>query len=272
MSEVDAVNKTRGLPATVDSMEADLNRLGIAPGAVLLVHSSLSSLGWVCGGSVAVILALERALGSEGTLVMPTHTGDMSEPSHWKNPPVPESWWETIRESMPAYDSNFTPTRGMGAIAESFRKQEGVIRSSHPSESFAARGPKAAAVVNNHSLDFPTSEQSPLARIYDLDGEILLLGVDFLNATSLHLAECRANYPRKKSKQRGAPIMIEGKRKWVQFQDFEWDDSDFNMIGKDFADSTGLVRSGSIGSGHGLLMPQRRLVDYAQGWIEKNRR
>jgi aminoglycoside 3-N-acetyltransferase len=271
VSEVDAVNKTRGLPATVDSMEEDLSRLGIAPGTVLLVHSSLSSLGWVCGGSVAVILALERALGSEGTLVMPTHTGDMSEPSHWRNPPVPESWWETIRESMPAYDSSFTPTRGMGAIAESFRKQEGVIRSSHPSESFAARGPKAAAVVDNHSLDFPTGEQSPLARIYDLDGAVLLLGVGFLNATSLHLAEYRADYPGKKTKQQGAPITVEGKRRWVQFQDFEEDDSDFNLMGRDFADSTGLVRSGSVGCGHVLLMPQRELVDFAQEWIEKNR-
>ncbi|MCJ2532422.1 MAG: AAC(3) family N-acetyltransferase [Candidatus Thermoplasmatota archaeon] len=272
MSEVDAINKTRGLPATVDSLEADLNRLGITPGTVLLVHSSLSSLGWVCGGPVAVVLALESVLGSEGTLVMPSHTGDVSEPSHWKNPPVPESWWKTIRESMPAYDSNFTPTRGMGAIAEGFRGREGVLRSSHPSESFAARGPKADAVVDNHSLDFPTGDQSPLARIYDLDGTVLLLGVDYLNATSLHLAEYRANYPGKKTKQRGAPITVEDKRNWVQFQDFEWDDSDFNLIGKDFADSTGLVKSGPIGSGHGLLMPQRQLVDYAQGWIEKNRR
>lgn len=272
MSEVDAINKTRGLPATVDSLEADLNRLGIAPGTVLLVHSSLSSLGWVCGGPVAVILALEGVLGSEGTLVMPSHTGDVSDPSPWKNPPVPESWWETIRESMPAYDSNFTPTREMGAIAESFRGREGVIRSSHPSESFAARGPKAAAVVNNHSLDFPMGEQSPLARMCDLDGEVLLLGVGFLNASSLHLAEYRADYPGKKTKQRGAPITVEGERKWVRFQDFELDDSDFNRIGGDFADSTGLVRSGSVGSGHGLLMPQRQLVDYAQGWIEKNRR
>ena len=272
MSEIDAINKTRGLPATVDSIEADLNRLGIAADTVLLVHSSLSSLGWVCGGPVAVILALERILGSKGTLVMPSHTGDVSEPSYWKNPPVPESWWETIRESMPAYDSAFTPTRGMGAIAESFRGRQGVIRSSHPSESLAARGPKAAAVVDNHSLDFPTGEQSPLARMYDLDGEVLLLGVDFLNATSLHLAEYRANYPGKTTKQRGAPITVEGKRNWVQFQDSEWDDSDFNLIGKDFADSTGLVRSGPVGSGHGLLMSQRQLVDYAQGWIEKNRR
>jgi aminoglycoside 3-N-acetyltransferase len=272
MSETDAIKKTRGLPATVDSLEADLRSLGVTPGTVLLVHSSLSSLGWVCGGSVAVVLALENVLGAEGTLVMPAHTGDLSEPSHWKNPPVPESWWETIRESMPPFDPGVTPTRGMGVIVESFRRQEGAIRSSHPSESFVAKGPKAAVITANHSLDFPVGEESPLARMYDLDGSLLLLGVDFMNATTLHLAEHRAHYASKKVKQRGAPIAVDGKRKWVQFQDFECDDSDFNLIGKDFADNTGLVKSGAVGSGHGLLMPQRQLVDYAQGWIEKNRR
>lgn len=85
------------------------------------------------------------------------------------------------------------------------------------------------------------------------------------------MAEHRADYPGKKTKQQGAPITVEGKRRWVQFQDFEEDDSDFNLMGKDFADSTGLVRSGSVGSGHVLLMPQRKLVDFAQEWIEKNR-
>lgn len=271
MSESDAIQKTQGLPATISSLEADLRNLGVAPSMVLLVHSSLSSLGWVCGGPVAVVTALENVLGSQGTLVMPAHTGDMSEPSHWKNPPVPESWWETIRGSMPPFDQRVTPTRGMGAIVECFRSLEGTVRSFHPSDSFVAKGPKASLITDNHSLDFPMGEQSPLARMYDLDGSLLLLGVGFLNATSLHLAENRAEYPSKKAKDRGAPILVDGVRRWVRFQDFESDDSDFDRIGRDFADSTGLVRSGPVGSGRGLLMPQRQLLDHARDWIEKNR-
>jgi aminoglycoside 3-N-acetyltransferase len=88
MSEEGAVRATKGMPATVQSIRDDLSALGVTQGMVLLVHSSLSSLGWVCGGPVAVVLALEAALGPEGTLVMPTHSSDLSEPSYWKAPPV----------------------------------------------------------------------------------------------------------------------------------------------------------------------------------------
>ena len=94
MSELETVQRTSGLPATVSSLSSDLANLGIAPGMVLLVHASLSALGWVCGGPVAIILALEDVLGPDGTLIMPTHSGDLSDPKDWENPPVPEAWWE----------------------------------------------------------------------------------------------------------------------------------------------------------------------------------
>ena len=74
------------------------------PGTVVLVHSSLSAMGWVCGGAVAAITALQGVLGSSGTLVMPAHSPGLSEPGKWQNPPVPESWWPVIRENLPAYD------------------------------------------------------------------------------------------------------------------------------------------------------------------------
>ena len=76
------------LPATLPSLAADFEALGVQPGMVLVVHSSLKALGFVNGGPVAVILALEQVLGAEGTLVMPTHTADNSEPVNWKNLPL----------------------------------------------------------------------------------------------------------------------------------------------------------------------------------------
>ena len=192
MPEGQVVDKTKIL-ATVESLQADFKALGIEKGMVLLVHSSLSAMGWVCGGAVAVIIALQKVLGETGTLVMPTHSTDLSDPSQWENPPVPESWWQTIRETMPAYDPGLTPTRSMGKIVETFRKQEGVLRSTHPQSSFCARGPQASYIINNHSLVYGFGEHSPLARIYDLNGFVLLLGVGHSSNTSIHLAEYRAN-------------------------------------------------------------------------------
>src|SRR4051812_34374634 len=108
------VPNTHGVPATVPSLISDFAALGVRSGMVLVVHSSLKSLRWVNGGPVAVILGLEEVLGPAGTLVMPTHSADNSDPSNWKNPPVPESWWQTIRDTMPAYDPALTPTFRMG--------------------------------------------------------------------------------------------------------------------------------------------------------------
>ncbi|MCY3739596.1 MAG: AAC(3) family N-acetyltransferase [Candidatus Poribacteria bacterium] len=272
MPEDQVVQKTEAL-ATVESLQADLEALGIEKGMVLLVHSSLSALGWVCGGAVAVIIALQEVLEETGTLVMPAHSTDLSDPSQWKNPPVPESWWQIIRDTMPAYDPNLTPTRSMGKIAETFRKQNGVLRSAHPQSSFCARGPQASSIINNHALAYGFGEHSPLARIYDLQGYVLLLGVDHSSNTSIHLAEYRADFPSKRVVQEGAPISQAGSTTWTTFEDIDVDDSDFDRLGEDFlrSDEEKIVQCGKVGIADCQLMPQRAVVDYAVNWLEKNR-
>ncbi|MFA5451071.1 MAG: AAC(3) family N-acetyltransferase, partial [Dehalococcoidales bacterium] len=194
MSEVETIKKIeeKSSPLTITSLKAEFRELGLKPGMTLLLHSSLSSLGWVCGGAVAVILAIEEILGTDGTLVVPTFSTNLSDPSNWHNPPVPESWWAAIRQEMPHYDRDFTPTRGVGVIPETFRKQNGVIRSNHPHISFAAWGKYAQIITDNHTLDYPFGDGSPLARIYGLDGWIVLLGTSYSSNSSFHLAEYRA--------------------------------------------------------------------------------
>ena len=272
MSQGKIVQKT-DVPATIDSLQSDFNALGIRSGMVLLVHSSLSAMGWVCGGPVAVIIALQQALGTTGTLVMPTHSTDLTEPSQWINPPVPESWWPVIRATMPAYQPDLTPTRSMGVIAETFRKQKGVLRSAHPHHSFCAYGNQASYITDNHSLACGLGEGSPLARVYDLDGFVLLLGVGHDSNTSMHLAEYRATFPTKRTVQEGAPISVAGIRRWTTFEDIDLDSSDFEQIGKDFSKSNlaSEVHRGRVGLANCQLIPQRALVDFSVGWLEENR-
>jgi aminoglycoside 3-N-acetyltransferase len=78
-------------PVTQAGIADELRALGVRPGSVLLVHTAMSALGWVCGGAQAVVGALLDALGPDGTLVVPTHTNGNSEPSEWENPPVPRT-------------------------------------------------------------------------------------------------------------------------------------------------------------------------------------
>ncbi len=273
MKEKNVIQKTGNQPLTKDSILNDLHKLGVKKGSVLIVHSSLSSLGWVCGGAIAVIYALEDALGERGTIVMPSHSGDLSDPKDWVNPPVPESWWQTIRNTMPAYDPRLTTTRGMGRIAETFRTKEDVLRSNHPQVSFSAKGLYARDITANHSLINSLGENSPLAKIYDLDGWVLLLGVGHDSNTSIHLAEYRWNKPNKKKIQSGAPIIENNKRIWKTFEDIDFNDDDFIDIGVDFSKEEGnRIIKGKVGCADALLFSQRAIVDFATNWMNKNRK
>ncbi len=257
-------------PLTQSAIQTALVSLGVRPGDRLIVHSSLSALGWVTGGAHAVVLALMDAVTAQGTLVMPTHSGQLSEPSKWRAPPVPEAWWPIIRGNAPAYDPHLTPTRLMGAIVETFRHVPGTVRSAHPLVSFAAWGADADVITADHRLGSGMGEHSPLARLYERHAKVLLLGVGHGNNTSLHLAEYRATFPTKRTHGEGAPLQTDSSREWVTFDELVWHDDDFPLLGDAF-DATGATTIGQIGAATVRLMPMRALVDFAVEWMEANR-
>ena len=267
MSELDAIRMTTE-PATRATLVTQLRELGVEPGMKLMVHSSLSKLGFVIGGAHAVVQALLDAVGTAGTLMMPTHSGALSDPANWQNPPVPEAWWQTIRSEMPAFDPALTPTRGMGAIAECFRHVPGAVRSYHPTVSATAVGQAAERLTADHDLHDHLGEGSPQARLYELDGYILLLGVDHANNTSLHVAERRSGLMGPSPD--GAPILVDGQRQWVQLDHIEDDEDDFAEIGEAFA-ATGAERRGVVGAGTARLMRARDIVDFGVDWMLANR-
>jgi aminoglycoside 3-N-acetyltransferase len=254
-------------PVTVAGLAGDLRALGVREGSVLLVHSSVSALGWVCGGAQAVALALLEALGPDGTLVVPTHTNGNSDPAEWGNPPVPEAWWPVIRAEMPAFDPAVTPSL-LGAVTDVVRTWPGARRSAHPHYSCAAVGPAAEEITAGHELTSGLGERSPLARVHDRDGDVLLLGVGHRSNTSMHLAEHRVAHPR--HARNGAAVATAAGREWVTWDDVLPDEGDFEAIGEAF-DATGAVRAGRTGVAGSRLMRQRALVAFAVRWMDAHR-
>ncbi|NWF70371.1 MAG: AAC(3) family N-acetyltransferase [Chloroflexi bacterium] len=273
MSEYETIN-AEFLPLTVDSLAEQFAACGLAAGQTVLVHTRMSAMGWIAGGAVAVIQALLRVLTPDGTLMMPTFTADLTEPRHWKNPPVPEHWWPVIRQQMPAYDPAITPTYGMGRVAELFRHWPGVLRSANPDASFAALGPNAEYLTANQDtlerLERLFDDGSPIGKLYERDGYVFLLGVDHGNNTSLHLAEYRAAIPRTYTEQ-GVPMLVDGARQWVQYRMMDISDADFVQLGDAYEAAHGLAR-GRVGRAEVRFMRQRPLVDFAVKWLEANRK
>ncbi|MGX5701748.1 aminoglycoside N(3)-acetyltransferase [Bacillus cereus] len=253
-------------PNTIETITKDLKALGVEKGMTIIVHSSLSSIGWISGGVVAVVEALMKVVTEEGTIIMPTQSSDLSDPKHWSRPPVPEDWWQIIRDNVPAFDSRITPTRGMGEIVECFRTYPNVVRSNHPLGSFAAWGKHAVEITMNHSLSMSFGEESPLRKIYDLDGYVLLIGVGYDSNTSVHLSEVRSGAC--ELIQVGAPIIENGERVWKEFVEMDYESEKFVEIGVEF-ERKGTVKNGKIGNATCRLMKQRDIVDFGTEWFRK---
>ena len=257
-------------PITGEMIQAALRSAGVRHGGVAIAHSSMSRLGFIAGDSPTILHALRSVIGPTGTLVMPAQTG-MSDPATWVNPPVPDSWWQTIRDNTQPYDPMVTPLRAMGRVVEAFRNLPGTVCSGHPAVAFVASGPLATQIVASHPLSNAFDDDSPLGRLYELDAQIVLLGVGHANNTSLHLAEHRAWYSGKAWTTMGASALIDGERRWITYEDLDRDESDFPAIGVDFAAATGGEQRVSVGNSEVVVCSMRHIVDFAVTWLEANR-
>ncbi|MGR3762935.1 aminoglycoside N(3)-acetyltransferase [Rossellomorea sp. NS-SX7] len=260
----------KGKLITKNQMIKDLETLGVKSGMTVIVHSSLKSIGRVVGGPVSVILALEETVGRDGNIVMPTQTEQLCDPAEYESGYTDEEM-KVIRDNMPTYHPDLTPTCYMGFIPETFRKQDRVYRSAHPHTSFAAWGKDAAYITEHHAMDFALNESSPLGKVYELDGSILLLGAPADSNTSLHLAEYRQDNTFAKEKIWDVKVKQGDGEGWTTYKDINNESDDFDKLFIDFERDTNDVTKGKIGEARSYLIPMRKMVEYAVGWMNENR-
>ncbi|SLM86154.1 MULTISPECIES: AAC(3) family N-acetyltransferase [Vagococcus] len=256
---------------TKEKIVKTLEEIGVVKGDLIIVHTSLSSFGRVVsGGAQTIIESLLEAIGSEGTIVMPTQSWKNLDPETGVHGEVSKEDAEVIRQTWPAYNKNITPTNTMGSVAEMFRLYPGSHRSDHPARSFAANGKLAEYIISNHDLSDIFGATSPLNKLYNKQAKILLIGVDYDKNTSIHLADELADYPSKHTETHFSSILENGKRVWKKYETLYVDGEDFGKIGEEF-EIKYPVNSMKLGESTLRLMSQRNLVDFSVEWIEANR-
>ena len=168
--------KHAGKIITKNDLIEQFKKSGIQEGDVLLVHSSLSKIGYVENGAKDVVEALLEVLGAKGHLLMP-------------NSPNTSFQLDYIKE-LDFFDVDHTPSM-LGAISEYFRLLPEAQRSAHPTEPVSCIGPDTEYFVGHHFGNLtPYNENSPFYKVSEQNGKILYLGVTFDNAgTNLHTLE-----------------------------------------------------------------------------------
>lgn len=149
----------------------DLKSLGLCKGDAVLIHSSFKSMGSVEGGIETFVDALLSIIGDAGTLIAPTLT------------------YRFVTMEERVFDYVNTPSC-VGAISEYIRHIDGAKRSIHPTHSCAAIGAKRDFYISGHENDrTPIGENSPIYKLHEDGGKVLMLGCGIACNTSMHGVE-----------------------------------------------------------------------------------
>jgi len=229
---------------TRQELAEEIRALGLASGDVVILHSSLGSIGDVDGGAGTVVDGFLDVLGEEGTLVVPTFG----------------AWWDEV------YDPRTTPA-ALGAVTEAVVANPKAVRSLHPMASVAAIGDRAAEIVRDHEKAATAhAEGTPYTRIAELGGYVVLLGVDQDRNTTLHTAEalCRLPYLSTRSKKY---LDTDGNEHEGTWDYFPGPHRDFIGMDKPLRER-GVVKLGKVGRAVVRIMRSRDLIDAAVEMIE----
>ncbi|MEV8225237.1 aminoglycoside 3-N-acetyltransferase [Streptomyces sp. NPDC079167] len=267
-------------PVTRGRLVRDLTALGLAEGDTVMFHTRLSAIGYVAGGSQALIGALRDVVGERGTLMVTCGWNDALPYgfSAW-----PQPWRDAVHAEHPAYEPESSEAdHDNGRLPEALRRWPGAVRSRHPDVSCAALGAAAVELTADHPWNDPHGPGSPLARLVALGGRVLMLGAPLETLTLLHHAEALAEAPGKRFVEYEQPVLdSDGRRVWRHFRDIDsskgaFDYSavtpegqdPFETIGRAMV-AAGIGRRGRVGAADSHLFEAGEVVRFGIEWIEE---
>ncbi len=262
---------------TRSRLAQDLEKLGLRPGGVVMVHCRMSALGRVVGGAETIVRALLDVVGPEGTIM--AYTG-------WQDAP-PDDLGTLDEEARRAYVEEHPPynprvalsSRDHGRVPEALRTWPGTLHSGHPEAGVAALGPLADAITASHPYDDAYGAGTPYAKLVELGGKVAMLGAPLETVTLMHHAEAVAQVPGKRRVSYGMPVLVNGERVWRTFSDIDTgegalpyervlDEEDYIEHIARSALAAGIGDGGPVGEATAYLLDGRGLLEHAVSWIE----
>ncbi|MBN1220210.1 MAG: aminoglycoside 3-N-acetyltransferase [Anaerolineae bacterium] len=258
---------------TRSQLEHDLQTLGVGPGQTMMLHVSVRAIGWIVGGPDVVIQALLNLLTPAGTLMMY---------AAWEE--RPDDWWAWSPGKQAAYQAEcppFNPAtsrayRKWSILAEYLRTWPGACRSGNPGASMVAVGAHAQWLTRDHPLQYGYGPGSPLAKLCELDGYVLQIGVSPGALTLIHHAEHVANIPNKRIFRYPAPLLENGQRVWVTIEEYDTGDGVVEGAGGDYLEQiaiefrqAGHGCQGRVGVAPAFLGRAAELNQFAVAWLER---
>ncbi len=258
-------------PWSVESIAADLRRLGVAPGDLLMVHASLRAVGPVVGGADGVIDALAAAIGPSGTLFMTLGARDDWD---WVNKRPEGDRADLLRDADP-FDCLLTPADPeVGVLAEVFRTRPATLVSDHPDGRFGASGPLAAELLTDVPWDDYYGPGSPLERFIQAGGRVLRLGADLDTVTVLHHAEYLAPIPSKRRIRRHRVVAGSHGPELRVVECLDDEDGIVHHPGEDYFAlilrsylATGRASTGVVGRATSELIEAADVVEFGVAWM-----
>lgn len=258
---------------SVGELVADLQRLGLSSGDVVMLHVSLRAVGPVEQGAVGVVHAVEEAIGASGTLLMNLGARDDYD---WVNHlPEPERA-QLLMEAVP-FDKSLTPADpDVGVLAEVFRQLRGTVVNDHPDARFGARGPLAGELLEEPlPWDDYYGVGSVLERFVRAHGKVLRLGADLDTVTLLHLAENIVDLPAKRRVVRHHKVLSsDGTVRVCTVCCLDDTDGIIDWPGEDYFKSvlqdylhTRRARIGRVGKAPSELIDSVDFLDYSVSWM-----